>query len=81
MSVTVQSHVAQHHDGAQQQGGGVGQIFACNIRGGSVYLSQQSERALKCMCNVESTTIMLFDYIAMPLLRLCNKIKCIRIQI
>lgn len=34
--VLVEAHVAQHHDGAEQQGGGVGQGFSGNVRRGSV---------------------------------------------
>ena len=33
-----QVQVAQHHNGGQQQGGGVGQILAGNVRGGTVDL-------------------------------------------
>lgn len=38
-SVPMKSHVAQHHDGTQQKGGGVRHVFACDVGGSSVYLT------------------------------------------
>ena len=35
-----QVQVAQHHNGGQQQGGGVGQILAGDVRGGTVDLGK-----------------------------------------
>lgn len=36
VGVVVEAHVAQHHDGAEQQGGGVGEALAGNVGGGTV---------------------------------------------
>lgn len=36
VGVVVETHVAQHHDRAEQQGGGVGKALAGDIRGGAV---------------------------------------------
>lgn len=38
LGVSVQTHVTEHHDCAEQQGGGIGQIHSCNIRGSAVDL-------------------------------------------
>lgn len=37
VGVLVELHVAQHHHRGQQQGGGVGQVLAGNIRSGAVH--------------------------------------------
>lgn len=42
-SMPMQSHVAQHHDGTQQKGGGVRHVFACDIRGSSMYLTHAKQ--------------------------------------
>lgn len=34
--VLVQAHVSEHHDGAEEEGGGVGEALAGNVRGGAV---------------------------------------------
>lgn len=36
VGVVVEAHVAQHHDGAEQQGSGVGKALASNVGGGTV---------------------------------------------
>lgn len=36
--MVVETHVTQHHDGAEQQRGGVSQVHASNIGGGAMNL-------------------------------------------
>lgn len=38
--VLVEPHVTQHHDRAEQQGGGVGQVHASDVGGGAVHLQE-----------------------------------------
>lgn len=38
VAVVVQTHVTQHHDGAEQQGSGIRQIHASNVGGGAMHL-------------------------------------------
>lgn len=40
VSVVVQLQVPQHHDGREQQGGGVGQVLASDVRGCAVHLHE-----------------------------------------
>lgn len=44
LAVTVEAHVTQHHDGAQQQSRGVGHIFSRYIRSRSVNLMSRHEK-------------------------------------
>lgn len=38
LGVVMQAHVPQHHDRAEQQGGGIGHVFSCYIWGSSMNL-------------------------------------------
>lgn len=40
ISVVMQAHVPQHHDCAEQQGSGIGHVFACYIWGSSMNLME-----------------------------------------
>lgn len=39
--VLVEPHVTQHHDSAEQQGGGVGQVHPGDVGGGAVHLQDE----------------------------------------
>ena len=41
LGVAMQAHVPQHHDRTEQQGGGVGHVFSCYIRGSSMNLTEE----------------------------------------
>ena len=42
--MVVETHVTQHHDGAEQQGGGVRHVQAGNVGGGAVDLWDRHTR-------------------------------------
>lgn len=41
LGVAVQTHVLQHHDRTEQQGGGVGHVFSCYIWCSSMNLTEE----------------------------------------
>lgn len=40
VAVVMETHVTQHHDGAEQQGGGVRHVQAGDVRGGAMNLHE-----------------------------------------
>lgn len=59
VGVVMQSHVPQHHDGAKQQGRGVGQVCSCYVWGSSMNLQARAKSPLLSSLNMRVTNIVI----------------------